>query len=305
DKIYLYVDGVLVDSDPDTTTATMVNDIDVSFGNSGTSYTQFDFNGQIDDVKIYNYARTQAQIAWDYNRGAPLAYWSFDECTGATAYDSAPKADRSSTRYDGTIYPVTLDNTAVGTCGSGTATEMWNDGTTGKRNASIGVDGDDDYIQVADTANLRFDSSTQDFSLFAWIKRNTSGATHYIISKEDADNDGYRLQFDSGNTVTCSVDAIDITSTSTITDTNWHLIGCVIDRDGNGQVYIDAKPDGTATAISSEAMATTANIRLGTRAYTSTNYLDGQIDDVKIFNYALTAQQVKDIYNEGAVYFGP
>ena len=52
-------------------------------------------------------------------------------------------------------------------------------------------------------------------------------------------------------------------------------------------------------------MATTANIRLGTRAYTSTSYLDGQIDEVKIFNYALTAQQVKDIYNEGAVYFGP
>ncbi|KKU99193.1 MAG: hypothetical protein UY33_C0035G0016, partial [Candidatus Amesbacteria bacterium GW2011_GWA1_48_9] len=32
---------------------------------------------------------------------------------------------------------------------------------------------------------------------------------------------------------------------------------------------------------------------------------NGQIDDVKIFNYALTAQQVKTVYNEGAVRFAP
>jgi len=33
---------------------------------------------------------------------------------------------------------------------------------------------------------------------------------------------------------------------------------------------------------------------------------NGLIDDVKIFNYALTANQVKTVYNEGAaVRFGP
>lgn len=32
---------------------------------------------------------------------------------------------------------------------------------------------------------------------------------------------------------------------------------------------------------------------------------NGQIDDVKIFNYALTSTQVKLEYNQGAVRFGP
>lgn len=32
---------------------------------------------------------------------------------------------------------------------------------------------------------------------------------------------------------------------------------------------------------------------------------NGQIDDVRIYNYALTAAQVKDIYNNGAIFFGP
>lgn len=44
-------------------------------------------NGLIDDVRVYNYARTPAQIAWDYNRGKPKLHWKFDENTGATAYD--------------------------------------------------------------------------------------------------------------------------------------------------------------------------------------------------------------------------
>jgi hypothetical protein len=33
---------------------------------------------------------------------------------------------------------------------------------------------------------------------------------------------------------------------------------------------------------------------------------NGQIDDVKLYNYALTASQIKQVYNQGAgVRFGP
>ena len=32
---------------------------------------------------------------------------------------------------------------------------------------------------------------------------------------------------------------------------------------------------------------------------------NGQIDDVRVYNYALTAAQVKNEYNQGAVSFGP
>ena len=113
-----------------------------------------------------------------------------------------------------------------------------------------------------------------DFSLFAWTKRTTTG-TAYILSKEDADDDGWRLMFNTANQVLCSKDATDVTSTSTIMDTNWHLIGCTIDRDGNGQIYIDGKADGAAVSMGSDAMATTANIRIGTRSYTSTSYFNG------------------------------
>ena len=34
-------------------------------------------------------------------------------------------------------------------------------------------------------------------------------------------------------------------------------------------------------------------------------YFNGQIDDVRIYNYTLTASQIKTLYNDGAVRFGP
>lgn len=32
---------------------------------------------------------------------------------------------------------------------------------------------------------------------------------------------------------------------------------------------------------------------------------NSQLDDVRVYNYALTPVQIKTLYNNGAVYFGP
>lgn len=296
-NIKVYLNGAQKDSQ---TGKTSIYDGNAPIGigayiGNGSNFVSI-FNGFIDQVRIYNYARTPAQIAWDYNRGKPVARWKMDECQGTAINDSSGNSNT------GTLTIGPLGEDTVGTCA--TSSTAWGSGATGKRNASLSFDGTDDAVTVTDTANLRFNASTDDFSLFAWVKRTTTG-TEYIISKEDADNDGYRMLFTSSNTVQCSEDATDATSTSTITDTNWHFVGCTIDRDGNGQVYIDGRTDGSAVSMGTDAMATASNITIGTRSYTSTSYLNGQIDDVKIFNYALTATQVKDVYNDGAVRFGP
>ncbi len=265
-------------------------------------------NGYIDAVRVYRYVRTPAQVAWDYNKGAPAYWYKFDECQGTTAYNAAPTASNVAAGSNGTItIGASGTYTSSGACGSDLSTESWYGGKTGKFGASFALDGTNDYATVSDTAALRFNSGSQDFSLFAWVKRGSVGSVQYILGKEDADNDGYRLQFNADNTVTCSVDAIDITSTNTISDTTtWHSVGCVVDRDGNGQVYIDGKPDGSAVAISSEVMATTASLYIGARSYTITSYFAGQIDDVRIYTYALTQPQILMVINEGsAVRFGP
>lgn len=97
---------------------------------------------------------------YDYNKGAPLAHWQFDECQGSTAHDA------SGNNFHGTITPGASGNTAAGTCGSGTSTEMWNDGTTGKINGSLGFDGTNDYISVANDSRLDVSSKGDFFDCF-------------------------------------------------------------------------------------------------------------------------------------------
>lgn len=279
------------------TTSTAENASNLDIGRTqDTNY----FEGKIDEVKLYDYIRTPAQIAYDYNRGAPVGYWKFDECQGTTAHDASGNGN------SGTISAgdSTGSNDSVGTC-SGSAGEMWADGATGKRNSSLEFDGTNDQVNITDNANLRFDSASQDFSIFAWIKRTSFGSAHVIVNKRDSGTDGWSLIAQSSNLVTCQLNGTLFISTSTISDSQWHHVGCTIDRDGNGQVYIDGKADGSPVAAGSAAMSTTSNIRIGGNSYDTGRPFPGQIDDVRIYNYALSETQIKTIMNEGAVFFGP
>lgn len=96
DGIYtrIYQNGILQTQYAYTVTIT-VNDNPLYIGNSSTSARHFD--GKIDDVKIYNYARIPSQIIQDMNAGhplvgtpiaAPVGHWSFDEGYGTTASDN-------------------------------------------------------------------------------------------------------------------------------------------------------------------------------------------------------------------------
>lgn len=47
-----------------------------------------------------------------------------------------------------------------------------------------------------------------------------------------------------------------------------------------------------------------AAVVIGAEADDYSEIFDGKIDDVRIYNYALTAGQAKEVYNSGNVYFG-
>jgi hypothetical protein len=66
-------------------------------------------------------------------------------------------------------------------------------------------------------------------------------------------------------------------------------------------MYIDVndKFDFSVTGIANHAGI--SSIGQATSAF----YFPGQIDDVRIYNYALSPTQIKEIYNNGTVYFGP
>ena len=235
-----------------------------------------------------------------------------DECSGATANDASGNGNT------GTIYPVTLGNTTVGTCSSGVTTEMWNDGTNGKFNASLGFDGTDDYIDSGTSPSLNVVSSA--FSVSLWVKLNgqpASGKIMNMISKSTLSYSGNGFGFGYDNrTGTPSFDLFkagvtDQRVTYTLTNGVWYNIAAVQSFSGGNPssvtYYVNGSSIGTYSNASAYQSSSGQTAYIGGKSsYADSVYMNGQIDDVRIYNYALTANQVKNIMNEGsAVRFGP
>jgi len=314
--IKLYIDGI-----EETTTALNSGTFNSSIQYSesariGADAASIYFTGSIDDVRIYDYARTPAQIAWEYNRGEPIAHWRFDECSGTVAHDESGNGN------DGTItIGGTGTQTAVGTCDtSGTA---WYNGVSGKRNYSLNFDGTDDYVVVSDDDLFTFGDGSDDkpFSVSAWV--NMDDATNFqIINKgiynTDAEwsfyvsspNDYLSFWLADESVASCNLgreyqtalsgnqgDWIHVTATYDGTGYNGGTYG--IDLYLNGKVVDDSNiGNNPASYVAMENL--THDVWIGRY---NTNYVDGQIDDVKVFNYALTGEQVKMEYVGGAVNF--
>ena len=298
-NLTIYLDSIIDGSFSVGTVTTPSGAKDIGYQGAGTY-----FNGIIDDLRLYNYARTPAQIAYDYNRGKPVGHWKLDECTGTTAYDASGNGN------NGTISAgdASGDNDSAGTCSSGAtapADEMWDEGTTGKRNASLDFDGLNDYVVVENSPSLQLEA---DLTIAAWIKVVDVTSDNTIAAKTNgsiAAPFDYRVDAPSGNmrlyrgngTVYDSVD-----STTVVGSGVWTHVAVAM-NETTVTHFINGVESGTDT-LSTTITDAGNNLYIGTRSDGIPD-TDGQIDDVKIFNYALTNQQILQVMNEGAVRFGP
>jgi len=245
-------------------------------------------------------------VAWDYNKGGPVGHWKFDECQGTTAYDSSTTGSGASNGNTGTItIGASGTQTSAGTC-TGSANTAWKDGATGKYNSSLDFDGTDDKVTITRTAALEPTNVT----LSAWVKMSSSTPTQVIIGKKghSGGSASYGLILRSGATrITFTISSsagteYHASSTNFATGVWQHWVGTY---DGTTQkLYLNGVLQDTQTPGIAISYTTASDLEMGT--YNGGSFpFPGQIDDVKIFNYALTATQVKGLMNDGALRFGP
>ncbi|RJR27995.1 hypothetical protein C4561_00625 [candidate division WWE3 bacterium] len=297
--VSLYIDGKLLASDTDFSATNSLNGGSAE-SRIGQQNSTFYWNGIIDNVTLYDYARSPAQVAWEYNKGSPIGWWKFDECSGTTAYDSSGNGN------NGTITPGASGNTSAGTCGSGTSTEMWNDGTSGKINSSLGFDGDDDYVTMGDPSSGIFDfGADQTFSISFWMKADDTDTTQFLISKRGAAAAGYEFRRTPTSGWFLRMDEpvagiVDTQVRANLADGNWHHI--VFGRDTSRHfIYVDGSLDNSYSDTSLEDLSNSEVFAVSNPA--AANGTNGQVDDIRVFNYALTVEQIRDIINYGAVRF--
>lgn len=242
--------------------------------------------GEIDQVRIYNYARTPAQIAWDYNQGAPVAHYKFDECQGTTIHDSSGNANHGtlSIGASGT-------QTTPGTC---TTSGSWANGATGKLNSSMNFDGTDDKISIGSTSI----TIGNNFSISSWIKTSSSFQRPFV-SNRSTGRMYYGLTSGKGFMYYNGASPANVNGNAIVNDNNWHHL--VFVRSGiNSTIYVDGQIDKSTTQTG--YIVSSSPLSIG---YDQPNseYFPGLIDDVRIYNYALTPDQIKQIYNSGAINF--
>lgn len=265
--------------------------IDTNNGNlylAASSASAYTHEGLIDHVKIYDYTRTPAQIAWDYDRGKPVAHWKMDECEGGTIHDSSGN-DLHGT-WSGSSGG---SQTSVGNCqSSGTAR---GNGATGKFGSSLNFDGTDDYVDLPNDLGY-----TDEASVFAWFKRQGSpaGGYHVILG-------GQELEIsvpDSTGEIRSGVytDARYVSNHgSGLADGDWHHVGFTFDG-STKKSYIDGRYVGQQTGISGSLVSSFSNRRIGRFGSDGTYYANSLLDDIRVYNYTLSEEQIADLYNGGA-----
>ena len=176
-------------------------------------------------------------------------------------------------------------------------------------------DGSNDYIQVADNANV--DLGTNDFSFEALVYSENwsgTGGTYEatILSKHVGGNDTFRWYVDNtnlhfyGTHTGVSGSSFDTKVAGAFTsadDGKWFHLAVVVVRGVSGTLYKNgvALTNTTSGVPTTADVSTAANFDIG-RTYLTT-YAPQQIAKVRKFNHALSATEVKELYSGASVPF--
>ncbi|MGD9696375.1 MAG: LamG-like jellyroll fold domain-containing protein [Thermoleophilia bacterium] len=236
------------------------------------------FDGLIDDVRLYDHALTAGEITTDMNTPVPagrvstptteglVAAYGFDEGTGSVARDAS-------------------GNGNTGAINGATWTG------SGKHGGALDFDGTNDLVTVADDDSLDL---TDGLTFSAWVKPGTTSGWQTVGMKEESGSFAWALY---GNTSSSKyqaelgtqVDDYLTNGTPQLATGTWVHLAVTYDgstlrlfKDGIQASSVAASGD---IRISNGALAIGGNTMWG-------EYFDGLIDDVRLYDHALTAGEI-------------
>ena len=164
---------------------------------------------------------------------------------------------------------------------------------------SLAFDGTDDFIQLSGSQS----AVANNFTIVAWVKRGETGSGHCIYSANDSTSDGARLFFDNNDDLILRLNGGNVSShVSLISEFKagvwYHVVGVYDDDNNVAAVYANGVDvTASATASQSRGIGVTATPRIGNRADTNSILFNGNISEVAIYDKALSASEVKTLYN--------
>ncbi|SFC59909.1 SprB repeat-containing protein, partial [Zunongwangia mangrovi] len=165
--------------------------------------------------------------------------------------------------------------------------------------STLDFDGVDDHILMGDSFDM---NNKESFTVEAWIKAENSTGTKTILAKKDIQNfntGGYDFVINGGSPA-FRWNGNSISTSYRITQGIWHHVA-VIYEDGTIRLYVDGVRLSSRSANLPEDNA--APFIIGA-IYNSadpdvpSNYFDGWIEELRIWNKSLTEEQLRFLMNQ-------
>ncbi len=323
--INIYVDGVnqFLTVGYNSLSASTLNNISLNIG-SRNNISYF-FHGVIDSTKIYSRALSSSEVLSNYNStniefltrtsvdGNTWEEWK--PTTGETQISALDNTYQYTTNDTDLLSYWPMDEGANDSCSGGqdacdvTSTRHGTaTGTTiinGRYKNARYFNGSSDVVLVDD-----FFFADKGITVEAWIKRKTTGSLMGIVSKGGySENGEYILRLNAANTISFmegngSIFPTSITSTRTITDTEWHFLVATNDFT-TARLYLDGVEIGTDTTPKTYAASfnNTAKLSIGAETKPSDNsigyYFSGAIDEIRLYDTYMSASTVLQHYTDG------
>jgi M6 family metalloprotease-like protein len=268
---------LFVDGQPESSGSSAAYPVNTAFAENvkiGVNLTgSVFFQGLIDDISIYDRALTETEIAQAALRSLQL-YLPLDETTGTAAYDVSPQQ-------------------RLGQLKNG---PVWQPGT-GAQGGSLALDGIDDFIEIAGYKGITGPAAR---TCSAWIK--TTKPSSQIINWGAFDpGTKWAVRVNENGTLRVEIGAGYIYGVTNLCDNTWHHVAVVLEDDGSpdiseAKLYVDGQiePVGVLVAYPVDT-GISENVKIGVNI-NQTVYFQGLIDDVRIYDMALTDIQVQNMY---------
>ena len=190
-----------------------------------------------------------------------VGQWNFDEGKGDTANDAIGK-------NNGTIHGAT-----------------W---TTGKTGGALSFDGDS-YVDIGNDQSIQIEV----FTFTAWIKASDTQERWQTILGYDEKSLAVSLLPNGHVHYGWQGVTRDVEGTTDVRSGQWVFLAVTRDSDDSVSIYVNGKLENSFICDANSAFSHTAKIGGGV---IDGEYFKGEIDDVRIYNYALSADEVAVIY---------
>lgn len=263
---------------------------------SPTGGVTSDYNGQMDDVRIWNGARTAGEISDNFQ--SELSGNHTDLVANYTFDGSSVGADTAGNASDGTA--------------TGTVTQIYGEPIAKDNNATavpVTITYDSDGLDVVYNgttlvSDLNLGTAYNPASGHEFIlgAQNLTGADQHVISNLTINaapaGSTNALVIENGNLVFKSVTATGVSTSETSTtdsgtavaDGQWHKVSMTHDGDNTLKLYVDGALVITQTGVTKEMFAGDAFI--GKSSTAASDFFNGSIGEISVWDAVLTAEQI-------------